>query len=45
MLEIIIVLAIYSALILFFVPLTKIGKAQDWVKAKVKKVQDKIEEE
>lgn len=45
MLEIIIILAIYSALILFFVPLGKIARAQDWVKAKVKKVQDKIDEE
>lgn len=44
MLELIIVLAIYTALILFFVPLGKIAKAQDWVKAKVKKVQDKLDD-
>lgn len=44
MLELIIVLAIYTALILFFVPLGKIAKAQGWVKAKVKKVQDKLDD-
>lgn len=39
-----IVLAIYSALILIFVPLDKIGKTQLWVKDKLKKVLDKIKD-
>lgn len=41
MFELLIVLGIYSALILFFVPLEKIGRAQTRVKNWVKKLQDK----
>ena len=43
MVELAIVLAIYTVIILVFVPLHKIAKAQDWVKAKVKQIKDKIE--
>jgi hypothetical protein len=31
-------------LILIFVPLRKIAKAQDWVKTKVKNIKDKIDD-
>ena len=40
MLELLLILAIYSVLVLVFVPLGKIAKAQDWVKAKVKQVKN-----
>lgn len=43
MLEIIIIVAIAYALALFFIPLGKIAKAQDWVKAKVKQAKNKLE--
>ncbi len=36
-----IILAIYTVLILVFVPLEKIAKAQNWVKAKIKQIKDK----
>lgn len=39
-----IVLAIYSVLILAFVPLRKIASAQDWVKNKIKNIKDKIDD-
>jgi competence protein ComGC len=38
-----IIIAIYSVLILAFVPLGKIAKAQDWVKAKIKNIKNKID--
>lgn len=41
MLELLIVLAIYSLLILIFVPLEKIGKAQTKVREKWQKIIDK----
>ena len=37
-----IVLAIYTVLILFFVPLDKIGRAQNQVKDTIKKLIEKI---
>jgi len=39
-----IVIVAYSIIVLAFVPLGKIGRAQDWVKAKIKKIKDKIED-
>lgn len=44
MLYTLIVLAIYSALILFFVPLDRLAKAQAWVKAKVQQIKNKVDE-
>lgn len=41
MLELLIILAIYSVLILLFVPLERIGKMQTSVRAKWQKVIDK----
>jgi hypothetical protein len=41
MLGLIIVLGIYTVIILFFVPLEKIGKAQTKVKDTIKKMLDK----
>jgi hypothetical protein len=38
-----ILLAIYTLLILIFVPLDKIAKAQTYVKNKVKQVKDKVD--
>jgi competence protein ComGC len=38
-----IAILIYSLLVLLFVPLGRLGKAQDWVKAKVKQLIDKLE--
>jgi hypothetical protein len=35
------ILAIYSAVILIFVPLEKIAKAQTWVKDKIRQIKDK----
>lgn len=40
---ILLTIAIYSVLVLVFVPLEKIAKAQTWVKTKVKQIKDKIE--
>lgn len=39
-----IILAIYTVLVLIFVPLKKIAAAQDWVKNKVKNIKDKIDD-
>lgn len=36
-----ILLAIYTVLVLIFVPLEKIAKAQTWVKSKIKDIKDK----
>lgn len=36
-----IILAIYSVLVLVFVPLEKIAKAQTWVKKKIQEIKDK----
>jgi competence protein ComGC len=44
MLELIIVLAIYSILVLLFVPLKKIGEWQSKVRGWEKKVKDKLDE-
>jgi len=37
------IIAIYTILVLIFVPLEKIGKAQNWVKAKVKQIKEKAD--
>lgn len=42
MFDILLTLAIYSVLILFFVPLEKIGKWQTAVRKYVKKLTDKV---
>lgn len=34
-------LAIYTLLVLIFVPLDRIAKAQNWVKDKIKQIKDK----
>jgi competence protein ComGC len=44
MLELVIILAAYSVLILVFVPLEKIGKAQTSVKKKVAQIKKSIED-
>ncbi len=44
MLELLIVLAIYSVIILIFVPLEKIGKAQTKVREKWQKLVDKAKQ-
>lgn len=41
MISLILTLAIYSVLILIFVPLEKIAKAQTYVKNKIKAIKDK----
>ncbi len=41
MIGLIVTLAIYSVLVLIFVPLEKIAKAQTWVKTKIKEIKDK----
>lgn len=41
--SLVITLAIYTVLVLVFVPLDKIAKAQTWVKNKVKQIKDKVE--
>lgn len=41
MFSLILTLAIYSLLVLIFVPLEKIAKAQTWVKTKIKEIKDK----
>lgn len=38
------IIAIYTVLILLFVPLNKIGKAQDYARNKYKQLRKKIEE-
>lgn len=43
MISLLITLAIYSVIILVFVPLDKIAKAQTWVKKKVSDIKKKIE--
>lgn len=43
MISLLLTLAIYSVIILLFVPLDKIAKAQAWIHKKFKELKDKIE--
>lgn len=41
--DILLILAIYTVLILIFIPLEKIAKSQTWVKTKIKQIKNKID--